>query len=119
MACVLHIRVPARFLRLATRLLARLAIGILAVAWPMTEFAAMVGSTTQQFSANLAATDILEPTLLVLEFLLAAHAVLLDQERALRTCLVVLMAVVRDLRMAAGLRSVAGVPTRWRIGTAR
>lgn len=73
----------ADLLLLATSLLALLAVRVLAQIIAVAQLQASMDSALQHPSANLAATDISKPALLVLQGLLSTHAALLDQERAL------------------------------------
>jgi hypothetical protein len=104
---------PTHFLGLATLLLASLAIRIFALSWAVTRFATEVRATTELVAAHVTAANILQPALLVLERLLPAHAPLLHKKGAFGTSLIVLVAVVRDLRVAACLRALAGVSAWW------
>lgn len=105
--------VAANLLGLATRLLTSLAVCILALSRSMARLAAKVRAASELVATNLTATDILEPTLLILEGLLPTHAPLLHKKRAFRTSLIILVAVVRHLRMTACLCSLTGVTARW------
>lgn len=112
---VAHVLVwmPTHFLGLATLLLAGLAIRIFALPRSMTRFAAEVRTTPQFVATHVAATDILQPALLILECLLPAHAPLLHKKGAFGTSLIVLVAIVRHLRVAARLRTLTGVSAWW------
>ena len=94
------IRVVAEFLRLPTRLLAWLATGIFAFSWSMAWFPTSMRSTFERLATDFATADVLKPALLIFESLLTAHAALLDQERALRASFIILVAIVRNLRVA-------------------
>ena len=113
------VRMTAHLLRLPTRLLARLSTSVLALSNTMTSLATEVGTALELPPADLAATNVLKPTLLIFHRLLAAHAPPLDQERALGARLAVLVAVVLNLWMSAGLGTIA-LEATWRgLSTAR
>lgn len=95
------IRMSAHLLGLSASLLTSLAVRIFALSWPVARFATEVRAATEFVAANIAATDVLQPTLLILEGLFPAHAPFLHKERAFGTSLIVLVAVVGYLRMAA------------------
>jgi hypothetical protein len=105
--------VAASLLWLTARLLASLTIRILALSRAMAGLATEVRSTTKLVSADIAAANILQPALLVLESLLPAHTPLLHKERAFRTSLIVLVAVVGYLRVTAGFRAFTSISARW------
>jgi hypothetical protein len=104
---------PTRFLGLATLLLTGLAVCVFALTRSVTRLATEVRTTTELVATHVAATDVLQPTLLILERLLPAHAPLLHKKGAFGTSLVVLVAVVRHLRVAACFRTLTGVSARW------
>lgn len=67
----------------------------------------------------MSTADVFQPTLLVLETLLATHAALLDQEGASWAILIVHVTVVLYLRMTASLGTSTLEATWWRLSTAR
>lgn len=109
----LRARMAAELLCLAAGLLAR-PDGILAVSRPVAGFLARVGATLQRFFADQSTSHVRQPARLVLEPLLPAETFLLRQEGAFGTTLIVRVAVVRGLRVAAGLGPFALKPTRRR-----
>lgn len=112
MARVFKIFVATYLLLLGTKLLA-LACCVLALARTMALFLAKMRAAAQLLLADHAARYVFQEARLVLQRLLPAHASLLDQERTLRACFVILVAVVCHLSMPALLCSVAGKAT-WR-----
>lgn len=77
-----------------------------------------VDSAAKLSAADFAASNIFQPARLIFHGLLAAHTTLLHKKWALRTCFVVQVTIVGDLRMTAGLGSRAWIPAwRW-LGTA-
>jgi hypothetical protein len=105
--------VPTSLLWLTAWLLASLAICILALSRAMARLATEVRTTTKLMSADIAAADVLQPALLILESLLPAHTPLLHKKRAFRTGLIVLVAVVGYLRVTAGFRAFTSISARW------
>jgi hypothetical protein len=103
----------AYFLRLATRLLTGLSVRVFALSRPVARFATEVRAATQLVATYIAATNILQPALLILERLLPAHASLLHKKGALGTSLIILVTVVRHLRVTARFRTLAGVSAWW------
>lgn len=79
----------------------------------MAGLATEVGTTTKLVTADIAAADILQPALLILEGLFPAHAPLLHKKRAFGTSLIVLVAVVRHLRVPACFGAFARISARW------
>ena len=67
---------PARFLRFTASLLTS-PFDVFTVTWTMALLAAEMGTASQLVSAHLTAPDFCQPTRLVLERLLSAHARLL------------------------------------------
>ena len=105
--------VATHFLGFATLLLASLPIRIFALSRSVTRFATEMRATTQFVATHVAAANVLQPALLILECLLPAHTPLLHKKGAFGTSLVVLVAVVRHLRVAACFRALAGVSAWW------
>lgn len=91
-------------LGLATRLLAGLG-GVFAFTRTMTVFPTGVRAAFEWLPAYLTAARICQPAGHIFQHLLAALALLLRQEWALRTAFVVGMAVVRGLGVTAWLRA--------------
>ena len=117
MANILLIGMIANFFRLTTRLLAWLSFRIFALSGSMARFTAKVRSTSQFLAACSATADILEPTLLILEHLLPAEALLFEQVWTFWARFVVLVTIVRHLRVPTWFRSIAGESTRRHLGT--
>lgn len=80
----------------------------------MTRLATEVRAAFQFLATHIAAANISQPTRLILKRLLATHTALLAQEWAFRAWVIILMAVVGDLRVAASLWSLAGISARRR-----
>lgn len=100
-------------LGLSARLLARSTSGILTLANTMTGLGAEVRAALELPATNLSTADILQPALLILQTLLAAHTTLFDKEGASGTALIVHVAVVLDLRVTACLGTIA-LEAAWR-----
>lgn len=107
----------ADLLRLSARLLTRTATGILTLAFAMTRLAAEVRATLQFFATNLPATGILQPALLVLQTFLTTHATLFNKKRTSWAVFVIHVAIVLNLRVTTGLRTVALEATGRRLST--
>lgn len=105
--------VLANLFGLSAGLLARSTSSIFTLAVAMTRFSAEVRATLELSATDLSTADVLQPTLLVLETLLAAHTALFDKERAPRTALIVHMTIVLDLRMTACLGTIT-LEAAWR-----
>lgn len=86
---------------------------ILAISRSMTVFQTRMGAALQRFAAHQTAPRVCQPARLVLQHPLPAETCLLRQERALGTALLVGMAIVRSLRVPAGLGSLA-LESAWR-----
>ena len=106
------------FLGLATSLLTRFP-GIFAISRFVAQLAAEVGATLELSATDFTTADVCKPTRLVLQPPLVAHATFLGQERALRTGLVIVMAVMRHLWMTAAFWSFALEPASGWLGTTR
>lgn len=85
----------------------------------MARLSAEVGATLELPSTNLTTADVFQPALLVLETLLAAHAMFLNQERTSRAVLIIHVTIVLNLRMTASLGTVALEAAWRRLSTAR
>jgi hypothetical protein len=107
------IRMATNLLLLAARLLARLTIGVLALAGAVTRFSAEVISTAQFLPTNLAAADIDQPALLIFNHTLPTHASSFDEERAFGTAFTIKMTGMRYLWMTASFGTPTWLPT-WR-----
>lgn len=113
------IGMAANLLLLAARLRALDTMSILALSRTMARLAAEMGAAAEFLPANITTADISQPAGLVLQVLLATHTPLLTQEWAFWARVIVLMAIVGDLRMAASLWSLARVSARRRLCAAR
>jgi hypothetical protein len=113
------IRVATSLLLLSARLLTRLTIGILALARAMAGLSAEMIPTSKFLSANLAATNINQPALLILDHALPTHASTFHQKWTFRTALAVEMASMWYLRMTAPFRTATRLSTWWRASPTR
>lgn len=111
----LCIGMTADLLGFAAWLLALCTTGVLTVSRSVALLSTEVRSATKLFAANLSTADILQPALLVLQCLLATHALLLDQIWAFRARHIVLMTCMRHLRMTTSLQPLALIATRRRL----
>lgn len=99
-ASIFDVRMTTNFLLLPTRLLARLAMSIFTLSRCMARLQAIMRATLELLPTYFSAANIRKPTLLILQSLLATHAPLLHKKRTLGASFIVLMAVVRNNRMA-------------------
>lgn len=79
---------------------------------------AFMSTTSERSSANLSATDVVEPTRLILEDILATQARFCRQVWAFGAIFIVTMTSVWHLRMATILGALTGKSTGRRLGTA-
>lgn len=101
-------------LGLATSMWTMSQICIFTLSWAMTALLAGVNAALQALLADLPTRDGCRPAGLVLEDLLTAHASLLNKVWALRTGLLITVAVMLDLWMSTSFRSLTLVRTwRW------
>jgi hypothetical protein len=111
MADVLDVWVTTNFLLLATRL-AAMTGRVFAFSGRVTRLEAVMRAAFEFLSAYLSATNVWEPTLLILKSLLTAHAPFLHKKRAFGASFVVLVAVVRNNWVSTCFRSGTWIPTR-------
>lgn len=105
-------------LRFPASLLTRL-VGVLALAASMAVLSAVMGTTLQKRTADLATASIRKPTWHVFHHLLATQTILLGQEWALGTSFLVQVAVMCSLRVTARLGTGTGEWARGWFGTTR
>lgn len=98
---------------------AYLSAWLLTLAGAMALLLTLVKATSKQAPANLSTANLVKPTRLVLQHVLAAHACLRCQEGTIRTSNITLMTIVGCLRMRAWFRSFARESTGWWICSTR
>lgn len=110
------IRVTAYLLLFATWLRTCLAAGIFTLTFAMTLLTAEVYTALEFLATHRTTADVAEPALLIFESFLAAHAHLRGQKRAFWAGVIVLVAVVSNLRMSTGFWSFTWIATWRRLG---
>lgn len=106
-------------LHLATSMWAVIQLSVFTFSRSVTRLLAEMDSAFESLFANLSTRDVLGPTGLVLEYLLAAHTFLLNEIWTLRAALLVAMAVMLGLRMTTRLRPLTLMRTWWWFSSAR
>jgi hypothetical protein len=75
---------------------------------------ALMGAASECLAADISTTNVRQPARLILEHVLAAQTGLGGEKRALRTALLVSVAIVGHLRMTTVLRTLARKAAWWR-----
>lgn len=104
-------RMTTGLLGLSAGLLAR-SLPIFAFAQSMTSIPAGMRAAPEPFTTDFSTANVGKPALLIFQRLFAAHTTLLREVRALRTCFIISVAIMRDLRMSTFLRSSTFIATR-------
>jgi hypothetical protein len=91
----------------------RLPAGLFTLPWTMTLLLTFVSTTSECLATDVSATDIGEPTWLILQHIFAAQAILSCQKRAFGTILIVTVAVVSHLRVSTVFGTLTRETTRW------
>lgn len=107
-------RVTTKRLGLPTRLLARLG-RVLAFLRPMAIFLTEMGTALEGLAADLTTARVCQPARHIFQHPLAAQARLFGQERALRTVVLVRVAVMRALGVTTGLGPLTWESARRRL----